>query len=99
LVEEFFKRLKELERILKNKTFEIVDRMLEFSKNSPEQLVSALRIIEREEVLDDYWIRKEQETGFCPLDRPKKWRKECREKIRNKIEEKCVCVRREESIL
>lgn len=50
LVEEFFKRFRELTKTLHNHIFVTIKRMLEVSKSYPEQLVSALRIIEREEV-------------------------------------------------
>lgn len=50
LVEDFFKKLRELTKALHNHIFVTIKRMLEVSKSYPEQLVSALRIIEREEV-------------------------------------------------
>lgn len=50
LVEDFFKKLKELTKAIHNHIFVTIKRMLEVSKSFPEQLVSALRIIEREEV-------------------------------------------------
>lgn len=78
--------------------------MLEVSKSYPNQLVNALRIISREEAyfcriffllfllnsssLDEYWIKKKEETGFAPSDRPKKWKDECKETIRQTIETK-----------
>jgi hypothetical protein len=40
------------------------------------------------ERLDDYWIKKKEETGFAPSDRPKKWRDESRMTIRKLIEDK-----------
>lgn len=50
LVEEFFKKFRELTKTVHNHIFVTIKRMLEVSKSYPEQLVSALRIIEREEV-------------------------------------------------
>lgn len=55
LVEEFFKKHKELIRTLHNNIFVTIKRMLEVSKSYPDQLVSALRIIEREEVYVIFW--------------------------------------------
>jgi capsular polysaccharide biosynthesis protein len=49
LVEEFFKQVREIQNLLHNHIFVTIKRMLEVSKTCPEQLVSALRIIEREE--------------------------------------------------
>jgi hypothetical protein len=50
LVEQFFKPVKEIQSLLHNHIFVTIKRMLEVSKMYPEQLVTALRIIEREEM-------------------------------------------------
>lgn len=50
LVEEFFKKLTELYKIVHNHIFVIIKRMIEVSNMFPHHLVSALRIIEREEM-------------------------------------------------
>lgn len=50
LVEEFYKKHKELNKQLYNYIFVIIKRMLSAANAYPEQLVSSLRIIEREEV-------------------------------------------------
>jgi hypothetical protein len=50
LVEDFFKEVREIQNLLHNYIFMTIKRMLEVSKSYPEQLVSALRIIEREEM-------------------------------------------------
>jgi hypothetical protein len=55
LVEQFFKPVKEIQSLLHNHIFVTIKRMLEVSKMYPEQLVTALRIIEREEM---YVLRK-----------------------------------------
>lgn len=49
LVEEYFKPVKDLQYELKKRLFSIVSDMVKVSKMQPELLVSALRIIEREE--------------------------------------------------
>lgn len=86
LVEEFFKKIKEIQHILEKNIFVTIKRMLEVSKSYPEQLVTALRIIEREEALDEYWMKKKEESGFAPSDRPKEWRKKSKKTIENVIE-------------
>lgn len=82
--------------MLHNCVFVTIKRMLEVSKSFPEQLVTALRIIEREEILDEDWKKKREETGFAPPDRPKRWRKECRDTIRSIAETKVHGCRIEE---
>lgn len=96
LVMDFFKKTKEIQTLLHNCIFVVIKRMLEVSKTFPEQLVTALRIIERENILDEYWKKKKEETGFAPPDRPKKWRKECRDTIKSIAETKIHGCRIEE---
>ena len=50
LVEEFFKKVKDIQYLLHNNVFATIKRMLDVSKQFPEQLVTAIRIIEREEM-------------------------------------------------
>jgi exocyst complex component 3 len=88
LVMDFFKKSKDIQTQIHNSIFMTLKRMLEVSKTFPEQLVTALRIIEREDILDEYWKKKKEETGFAPPDRPKKWLKECRDTIRSITETK-----------
>ena len=47
---DFFKKTIEIEDLLKNSIFTTLNRMLNVAKAFPEQLVTALRIIEREEM-------------------------------------------------
>lgn len=44
-----FQKVKEMQNLMHNHIFVTIKRMLEVSKSYPEQLVTALRIIEREE--------------------------------------------------
>ena len=96
LVEDFFKEIKEIQTALKNYIFLTIKRMIEVSKSYPEKLVTALRIIEREELLDEEWQKKKDETGFAPKDRPKRWRQTCQNTIRQIIENKIHGLRIEE---
>jgi len=98
LVEEFFKVIKEIQNLMHDHIFLTIKRMLEMSRSFPEKLVTALRIIEREEVLDEEWNRKkeEQSGGFFPKDRPKNWRHECKSTIKQMIENKIHGLRIEE---
>ena len=50
LVEEFFKKVKDIQILLRNHVFLTLKRMLDVSKSCPEQLVTSIRIIEREEM-------------------------------------------------
>lgn len=47
---DFFKKSKDIQTQIHNSIFMTLKRMLEVSKTFPEQLVTALRIIEREDM-------------------------------------------------
>ncbi|CAF0750607.1 unnamed protein product [Adineta ricciae] len=53
--------------------------------SAPEQLVTALRLIEREEQVDRFWAQKKELTGFSPPDRPRQWRMLCFELLRKSV--------------
>ena len=60
-------------------------RSLDVVRQDPKHLVTALRIIEREEQLDLYLLAKQKKTGFLPPGRPKYWRKKSLEKLRYQV--------------
>ncbi len=51
LVDAFFKEVKDIQKLLQSQIFVTIDRMLTVVRKEPKQLVTALRIIEREEML------------------------------------------------
>lgn len=53
----------------------IIRRTLTCVRRDPQTIVSALRIIEREERVDELTLKKHEATGFMPPGRPKQWRK------------------------
>ena len=57
-------------------------RSLDVARRDPAHLVTALRIIEREEQMDLQLLDQQKRTGFLPPDRPKFWRKKALEKLR-----------------
>lgn len=86
LVEEFFKEVKEIQKTLQSQIFVTIDRMLTVVRSDPKQLVSALRIVEREEILDEDWRKKNAEIHFMPSDRPKKLKERCLNQIAKYID-------------
>jgi hypothetical protein len=53
-----------------------------------QELVTALRIIEREERSDEDCAHKQRQTGFLPPGRPKGWRDKCMDRLRATIADK-----------
>ena len=43
-------------------------------RKEPQVVVTAVRIIEREERADEYVIQRQKQSGFLPPGRPKKWK-------------------------
>ena len=65
----------------------VVMRSLDVVRQDPKHLVTALRIIEREEQLELFLLAKQKKTGFLPRGRPKYWRKKSLEKLRYQVME------------
>jgi exocyst complex component 3 len=61
----------ELERTIRL----ILQRTLNTVRKEPTVIVTALRIIEREEKADQFALQQQKQSGFLPPGRPKQWRK------------------------
>ena len=66
----------------------IITQCFNVVRKDPEKLVSAVRIIEREEKYDEYLIKQQKKTGYLPLNRPKSWRNKFLSKLCDGIIEK-----------
>ncbi|CAF0726882.1 unnamed protein product [Adineta ricciae] len=62
-----------------------ISRWYHCAISAPEQLVTALRLIEREEQIDRFWAEKKNLTGFSPPDRPRQWRMLCFDLLRKSV--------------
>ena len=51
-------------------------------------VVTALRIIEREERSDSECLQRQKSTGFLPADRPKRWREKALAVLRTNVQER-----------
>lgn len=66
----------------------IVTDCLQHAKEKPSVLVSALRIVEREHMIDQEMERRKTYSGFSPPGRPKQWRENLLELLKNKTEDR-----------
>lgn len=70
-----FQKVEGLSKELGQKIKLIMARCLATVRKEPTIIVTAMRIIKREETADGFALQQKQQTGFCPPDRPKNWRK------------------------
>lgn len=89
-LKKYFAQVEKLSVTLGKQLWIILQRVLMSVRREPALIVSALRIIEREERLDLISLKRKEQTGFIPPDRPKRWRDKCistiEEWISNRIE-------------
>ncbi|KAF1744592.1 hypothetical protein MXB_3130 [Myxobolus squamalis] len=66
-----------LSQKLFDKIIYVLKNFITFSHDDPSSLVTSIRIIEREEKIDEYWKKNhnsnESQTSYMPPGRPKKW--------------------------
>lgn len=74
-LKQYFSEVDKLSEELGRQIWLIVRRTLNCVRRDPQTIVSALRIIEREEKADEQTLKRHQATGFMPPGRPKQWRK------------------------
>uniref|UniRef100_A0A915EHY8 Exocyst complex component 3 n=1 Tax=Ditylenchus dipsaci TaxID=166011 RepID=A0A915EHY8_9BILA len=95
LLKNYFTDVEKLVQDLAKQIWYICSRALEAvcgnESTAPQQLVSALRIIEREERIDQYYIdQKLSSNQFMPPGRPRQWRKQLFEvllkNVRHRVE-------------
>ena len=88
LLKEYFADVTELSTRLEKQLMFILLRTFATVRKNPKELVTALRIIEREEKSDEDCLYKMKQTGFLPPGRPKKWKEKCLGKLRESAEHK-----------
>lgn len=74
-LKQYFSDVDKLSDELGRQIWLIVRRTLTCVRENPQTIVSALRIIEREERADELTLKKFEATGFMPPGRLKQWRK------------------------
>ena len=78
--------------VVSNEMFKVVASIianaLQYAKEKPELLVAALRLVEREQVVDGEVDRKKTYSGYVPPGRPKQWRDMVMESLKTSTENK-----------
>ncbi|KAK9873749.1 hypothetical protein WA026_002104 [Henosepilachna vigintioctopunctata] len=75
MLKAYFSDVEELSILLEKQLRLVLSRTLNTVRKEPTVIVTALRIIEREEKADDEVLKQARQTGFLPPGRPKKWKK------------------------
>ena len=84
----YFQPLEELAEALESQIGMTMVRAIETVRREPSQLVSALRVVEREEAADEAGRLRQQQTGFLPPCRPRMWRRKALEKLREGVRQR-----------
>jgi len=88
LLKEYFEAVNDLSSKMEKQLSFILMRAFATVRKNPRELVTALRIIEREERSDEDCAVKQKQTGFIPPGRPKRWREVCMAKLKESVEHK-----------
>ena len=88
LLKEYFEAVDDLSVKMEKQLSFILMRAFATVRKNPRELVTALRIIEREEKSDEDCLAKQKQTGFLPPARPKRWREICMRKLAESVEHK-----------
>ena len=84
----YFQPLEDLAGALENHIGLTMVRAIGIVRREPVKLVSALRVVEREEAADDAARLRQQQTGFLSPARPRMWRKKALEKLRDGVQQR-----------
>ncbi|KAK3868957.1 hypothetical protein Pcinc_025706 [Petrolisthes cinctipes] len=74
MLKEYFAEVQNLSDELGKQVWVILQRAINTARKEPTQVVTALRIVEREERADQFAAQRKKGSDFLPPGRPKKWR-------------------------
>lgn len=78
-LKRYFEKVEVVSQQLERKIRLIMNRTLATVRKEPTVIVTALRLIEREEKADQFALQQQKQTGFLPPGRPKEWRRKALE--------------------
>ena len=74
LLQEYFDPVSDLSVKMEKQIKFVLRRTLNTVRKDPRVIVTALRVIEREEKSDAECLQRQKSTGFLPQGRPKRWK-------------------------
>lgn len=89
MLKQYFADVEKLSEDLGKQIWLVLKRTLNSVRKEPQVIVTALRIIEREERRDNAARERERSSaGFLPPGRPKEWRRRCFEVLESAVEDR-----------
>lgn len=90
MLKAYFEDVEMLSQLMEKQIRLVLSRTLNTVRKEPTVIVTALRIIEREEKADQFAIQRHKQSGFMPPGRPKCWKnmamKVLEKSVANRIE-------------
>ncbi|XP_012139936.1 exocyst complex component Sec6 isoform X2 [Megachile rotundata] len=90
MLKAYLEDVEMLSQLMEKQIRLVLSRTLNTVRKEPTVIVTALRIIEREEKADHFAIQRHKQSGFMPPGRPKKWKdmamKVLEKSVANRIE-------------
>ncbi|XP_038051319.1 exocyst complex component 3-like [Patiria miniata] len=83
LLKQYFSEVERLSEMLFRQLKLAMHRVLNAARENPAMVVTALRIIEREERIDKKMLDREKMAGFKAPGRPKEWKRKCMEELKH----------------
>nr|CAG4640730.1 EOG090X03GO [Eulimnadia texana] len=88
MLKAYFFGVEQLSEQLGKQLWLVLRRSLNTVRKEPQVVVTAVRIIEREERADQYALQRQWQSGFLPPGRPKKWRQRALNVLREAVAER-----------
>lgn len=85
LLKAYFEDVEAVSQLLEKQLRLVLNRTLNTVRKEPTIIVTALRIIEREEKADEFALARQSRSGFLPPGRPKKWRAMAMEVLKKSV--------------
>lgn len=82
----YFSQVGIMSDLLGKQLWTVIAQTLSAARSNPTELVTALRIVEREERSDERSTLQQKKSGFLPNTRPKLWKQRCLAVIRKAVD-------------
>ncbi|XP_022207847.2 exocyst complex component 3 [Nilaparvata lugens] len=88
LLKAYFEDVENISQLMEKQLRLVLSRTLNTVRKEPTVIVTALRIIEREEKADASFLQLQKQSGFLPPGRPKEWRAKAMEVLRASVSQR-----------